>query len=214
VTAGPQPSGDAIFELLGELRDAGPVSASASTAIAQTCAACRAEDGDIDPVRLRNWLAPVLHSPEEQQELHRIFQTWWSRRVPARFCVRCRRTAITPDETIVERAPPEVMRLLPLRSCCRGRAYLSISATAWWRPAASQAEAPPAVKKFGAPDAGDIKRHRPECRRERAAQRPVDPRERGGPAGQPVPARRFTPRCGLFMRPDRPAPGARTALEW
>ena len=103
------PSGDAIFELLGELRDAGFSLGIREHVVAQELAlACHPEGEDIDPVRLRNWLAPALcHSPEEQRELYRVFQTWWSRRVSeSQTDARADQKHPVSDEAVVERSLP------------------------------------------------------------------------------------------------------------
>lgn len=114
--AGPQatittsPSGDEVFELIGELRDAGFSLGIREHIIAQELAlACRPDDGDLDPVRLRNWLAPVLcNSPEEQREFYRVYQAWWSRRVPARRAGSHGAGQKDPvsDETILKKSRP------------------------------------------------------------------------------------------------------------
>jgi beta-lactam-binding protein with PASTA domain len=112
--AGPQvttsPSGDEVFELLDELRDAGFSLGIREHIIAQELAVtCRPEDGDLDPVRLRNWLAPVLcNSPEEQREFYRVYQAWWSRRVPVRRTGSDGAGQKEPvsDETILKKSLP------------------------------------------------------------------------------------------------------------
>src|SRR6185436_6193099 len=78
---GPAPSwtGDALFALLDKLRGEGFTVGVGEYLEAQAAAAACHRDGvDGDPRRLRNYLAPVLCTNLEQQQLfHRRFDTWW-----------------------------------------------------------------------------------------------------------------------------------------
>ncbi len=73
-----------LLTLLGELRDAGfPIGVSEHLNAFELAQACRGAEGDVDPRRLRNWLAPVLCTrPEEQEEFYRRFEAWWRRLAP------------------------------------------------------------------------------------------------------------------------------------
>lgn|GEM_PF-6103946 len=70
---------DALFALLGELREEGfPIGVGEYLEAQAAAAACHRDGLGGDPRRLRNYLAPVVcTNPEQQQAFYRHFETWW-----------------------------------------------------------------------------------------------------------------------------------------
>jgi len=76
-------SGDDLISLLEILRrDGFPIGVKEYIAAQEILIACSHEDG-IEPMRLRNWLAPVLcTNPDEQRFFYQRFAEWLQQRLP------------------------------------------------------------------------------------------------------------------------------------
>jgi len=76
-------SGDDLISLLEILRrDGFPIGIKEYIAAQEILIACSSKDG-IEPVRLRNWLAPVLCiNPDEQRFFYQRFAEWMQQRLP------------------------------------------------------------------------------------------------------------------------------------
>lgn len=100
-------SGEDLFTLLDELRERGfPIGLDEYLTAQDLASSCQ-QDGEADPLRLRNWLAPALCSGAGQQrEFYRAFDDWWLNRV-ARAEVTEKPQGEKPQaEIIVEKSGP------------------------------------------------------------------------------------------------------------
>ena len=90
---GPEPEAtlyESVFSFLDRLRGAGfAIGVDEYLEAQEILRALADEDGDVDPLRLRNWMAAVFCGrAEEQEEFYRLFDVWWEKAVPAKRRLR------------------------------------------------------------------------------------------------------------------------------
>ncbi len=120
-----------LFTLLDGLRGEGfPLGVGEYLRALAALGACRADGKDGDPRRLCNYLAPVLCTNPEQQELfHRRFAGWWEEQGG-----RPQDVEPSPDPAV---APPESERLRPMRPwkwwlTSAAAVAILLAALVWW----------------------------------------------------------------------------------